>query len=265
MTIRYTALASMAVGVLVIWTVNAVAQQDPNTSNGSGRNNSQVNSGQANGTSRGANQAGQTTAGYSYYTPGGPTNAPAYYGYTQAQSNSRGRSSVTQRTISKEEIAEAKEFVELVNQLRDPASNEPRDELKDGLKALLAKQLDRDLAHREKALEEIERRAAELRQQLETRRENKEETLKLLMLLVENPSAGLGLPEHWMRLLMPPKTSYGNPTYRRSSGQNSPNSDPFGAGGGGDDPFGSSDNSNSSNGYNPFGSGSNSSNDPFGN
>lgn len=95
------------------------------------------------------------------------------------------------------------EFRDTVQRLRRPGEEDSKEVLRQQVRELLRAQLDRDLEQREKSLREIEERAARLREQLEVRRANQEETLQLLMTIVENPSAGLGLPDPWMRVLLP--------------------------------------------------------------
>ncbi len=100
---------------------------------------------------------------------------------------------------AKQEREDGKRLAGLLNQLRRSQDVDEKSELKGQVSKLLSDQLDRDLARREQSLQEIERRAAELRTQLEARRENKTQTLELLLMLAENPSAGLGIPQQWMQ------------------------------------------------------------------
>ena len=97
---------------------------------------------------------------------------------------------------------ETQAFYKLVAEMRKAKDKEAKEEKRKQLQDMLSGQLDRDLAQREEQLQKIEERAKQLRDQLEARRESKAEMLKLLMMLVENPSAGFGLPDEWMRTLM---------------------------------------------------------------
>ncbi len=145
-----------------------------------------------------------------------------------------------------EEAEEAKRFRALVQRLRQGGEAEDADEVRQKLRDILSAQLERDLERREAILKRIEQRAEQLRKQLQTRRENTEQTLTMLLMLVENPTAGLGIPDYWMRSLLTPQPSTSDPF----GGPRPPASpvlpsqpaaipaevNPFGAGGG-DDPF----------------------------
>jgi hypothetical protein len=105
-------------------------------------------------------------------------------------------------TMTAEEIEETQQLQQLLQKIRSGTqADEGESDYRDELMRLLGKQLDRDLATREERLKEIEQRAAELRTQLEARRKNKEQMLEILMMLAENPSAGLGIPPQWMQAL----------------------------------------------------------------
>ena len=102
---------------------------------------------------------------------------------------------------AKQEREDGQRLADLLIQLRSATDAEKKGELLQEVNELLSAQLDRDLARREESLAEIERRAAELRAQLEARRENKAQTLKILLMLAEHPAAGLGIPHNWMQSL----------------------------------------------------------------
>lgn len=108
--------------------------------------------------------------------------------------------------------AETQEFYKLIAEMRKAKDKEAKEEKRTQVQEILSKQLDRDLELREEQLKKIEERAKALREQLDARRESKEEMLKLLMMLVENPSAGFGLPDEWMRTLMRGGRTTGYPT-----------------------------------------------------
>ncbi len=108
---------------------------------------------------------------------------------------------------SEEMQAESQRLETLLENLRNPDASESQEQARQELTELLSGQLDRDLQQREVALVAIEERAKELRKQLELRRSNKEKTIEMLLMIAENPTAGLGIPEQWMRMLAPSKSS----------------------------------------------------------
>lgn len=101
-------------------------------------------------------------------------------------------------TMTREEIEETQKLQALLQKVRGLKTDGDETDYRQELMELLGKQLDRDLAKREDRLKEIEQRAADLRTQLEARRKNKQQMLEILMMLAENPSAGLGIPPQWM-------------------------------------------------------------------
>lgn len=106
--------------------------------------------------------------------------------------------------LSEQEMAKARAFQSLVLQFRTNKDAQQTEVLRDKLREIIEMQLEQDLEDRETRLREIEDRAKQLRSQLDTRRESKEETVKLLMMLVENPTAGFGLPNQWLQSLVSP-------------------------------------------------------------
>lgn len=70
---------------------------------------------------------------------------------------------------------------------------------KEAARKLIADQLrlhvDRDQANRRRQIADLECRIAQLREQLEKRDEAKEQLVELGIMLLENESAGLGLPQ----------------------------------------------------------------------
>lgn len=108
------------------------------------------------------------------------------------------------RPLSPEEQRQAKEFRERVETLRRAKSDEEKTAAREQLNEMVAAQLERDLQERETKLAEIEARAKDLRDQLEQRRSSKAEIQKMLMLMIESPETGLGLPPAWMNSLMQP-------------------------------------------------------------
>lgn len=113
---------------------------------------------------------------------------------------------------TREDAQSAREFRETVDALRKAKTDEEKAEVRDKLNALVAKQLDQDLADREKRLLEIEAKAKELREQLQQRKTTKTEIQKMLVMLIENPQGGLGLPPSWMNAINQPVNNYPFPT-----------------------------------------------------
>ncbi len=103
---------------------------------------------------------------------------------------------------SEADLRAARMFRDLVLAVRQAAPGQSAEEARDKLRSVLEHQIEQDLKQREQSLANIEARAQELREQLEERRQSKDETVKLLMMLVENPSAGLGLPDLWVQWLV---------------------------------------------------------------
>jgi hypothetical protein len=110
----------------------------------------------------------------------------------------------TESLLSEEQIDELQELRQVVEELRsgEGKTDEQMTELRRQAKEILGKQIDRDVQQRQKKLVEIERRAVELRKQLEARQQNKEKTIEMLLMLAENPGAGLGIPNEWLQSLM---------------------------------------------------------------
>lgn len=132
------------------------------------------------------------------------------------------------QALSPEEQQQAKEFRDAVAQLRKADNDEDKKAARERLSEMISAQLDRDFEQREQKLAEIEARAKELREQLEHRRNTKSDIQKMLLMLIENPEAGLGLPPAWMNSVMSqprgvPADPYGTPQPRPFE------SDPFGA------------------------------------
>lgn len=119
--------------------------------------------------------------------------------------------------LSSEEQQQAKEFRDTLAQLRSAGTAEEKDAARERLSTIVSAQLERDFQDRERKLVEIETRAKMLRDQLEQRRTSKAEIQKMLMLMIENPETGLGLPPAWMSMLSQPLPApmpvYSNPSY----------------------------------------------------
>ncbi len=104
--------------------------------------------------------------------------------------------------MSQEDVARMREFQAAIRELREAKDDEEKKEARDKVTQLVSDQLDADLANREEELAAIEQRAKELRKQLDERKTAKPELLKMLIMLVENPQVGLGIPPEWMQMLM---------------------------------------------------------------
>ncbi len=100
--------------------------------------------------------------------------------------------------MSPEDIKKANDFAKAIEQLRKAKTETEKEESRKVINDMVSEQLDRDLAEREKRLAEIEAKAKELREQLTARKQSKAEIQKMLVLLIENPQGGLGLPPAWM-------------------------------------------------------------------
>ncbi len=68
------------------------------------------------------------------------------------------------------------------------------------------------MAEREKRLNELEAKAKQLRDQLQQRKQTKAEIQKMLVMLIENPQGGLGLPASWMNAINQPIYSFPSTT-----------------------------------------------------
>ena len=106
-------------------------------------------------------------------------------------------------------------FQTAITQLRASVTAEDKVSAREKLSTLVSEQLDGDLNRREEETAAIEKRIKEMRKQLDDRRAVKPEMLKILMMLIDNPQMGLGIPAEWMQSLMIQSNSYGtlNPTY----------------------------------------------------
>ncbi len=71
------------------------------------------------------------------------------------------------------------------------------------MKALVSKQLERDIENRDKMLTDLENRIKDMRVQLEERKKSKDEISKMFLLMIEQPQLGLGLPREWMNAIEP--------------------------------------------------------------
>ena len=108
----------------------------------------------------------------------------------------------SQQRMNPEDAARMRAFQEAIRELRQSENDENREAARGLVSKLVSEQLDADLANREKELAAIEQRAKELRKQLEERKTAKPELLKMLVMLIDNPQVGLGIPPEWMQLLM---------------------------------------------------------------
>ena len=106
--------------------------------------------------------------------------------------------------IPEEEQLRLQAFQQAVSELRAKhESPEEREQARSVLRGLVVEQMERDLTNREEQLAEIESQAKQLRDQLEQRKAAKDEFLKLIMMMVEHPSSGIGLPSEWMSSIGP--------------------------------------------------------------
>ncbi len=101
-----------------------------------------------------------------------------------------------------EDMARMREFQDAIKELREADNDEDKLAARDRVTNLVSEQLETDLVNREKELAAIEQRAKELRKQLEERKTAKPELLKMLVMLIDNPQVGLGIPPEWMQMLM---------------------------------------------------------------
>ncbi len=106
--------------------------------------------------------------------------------------------------LSKEEFESAQEFRQTVEALRNAKTDEEKADIRAKLNDLVGKQIDQDLADRERRLTELEAKAKQLREQLQQRKQTKAEIQKMLVMLIENPQGGLGLPPAWMNAINQP-------------------------------------------------------------
>ncbi len=105
---------------------------------------------------------------------------------------------------SREDYEKAVEFGRTLESLRKAKTDEERADIRAKLNEIVGEQLDNDIAQREQRITEIETRAKELRDQLQQRKQSKAEIQKLVMMLIENPQGGLGLPSSFMNLINQP-------------------------------------------------------------
>ncbi|GAB5403012.1 MAG: hypothetical protein Aurels2KO_12430 [Aureliella sp.] len=166
-----------------------------------------------------------------------------------------------QRAPSEQQIRNA--FTVLSKTLRTSNDEGKREEARAKLGKLLKFQLNKDLLKRQSQLDAAEKKLAKLREQLESRKNNQAKVAEVLLLMIENPEAGVGIPRQWLQSIMPaPRPSpasldpFAGPASDDPFGHPSPMSDPFGGSPtGSEDPFGTD----------PFGGPSNKpSSDPFG-
>ena len=104
--------------------------------------------------------------------------------------------------MTPEDAARMRAFQDAIRELREAEDGEDKTAAREQVTKLVSEQLDADLENREKELAAIEQRAKELRKQLEERKTAKPELLKMLVMLIDNPQVGLGIPPEWMQMLM---------------------------------------------------------------
>ena len=104
--------------------------------------------------------------------------------------------------MSPEDAARMRAFQDAIRELRGSKDDESKAAAREEVTRLVSEQLDADLENRESELAAIEQRAKELRKQLDERKTAKPELLKMLVMLVDNPQVGLGIPPEWMQMLM---------------------------------------------------------------
>jgi hypothetical protein len=109
------------------------------------------------------------------------------------------------------EQEQAAEFRKAVDVLQKAQSVEEKAAAREQLGKIVGAQLEHDLQEREAKLAHIEARAKELREQLEQRRASKAEMQKMLLMLIESPETGLGLPPAWLGTVLRQPTL--NPQY----------------------------------------------------
>lgn len=104
--------------------------------------------------------------------------------------------------MTPEEAARMRAFQDAIKELREAEDAAEKASARENVTKLVSEQLDADLENREKELAAIEQRAKELRKQLDERKTAKPELLKMLVMLIDNPQVGLGIPPEWMHMLM---------------------------------------------------------------
>ncbi len=101
--------------------------------------------------------------------------------------------------LAAEEVKRLSEFQSSVAEMRKKHdSKEAKEKARAAVEKMVVEQLDRDIQNREKQLSEIEEQVKQLRDQLEQRKSSRPELLKLLMMMIESPSSGIGLPSEWL-------------------------------------------------------------------
>ncbi len=157
---------------------------------------------------------------------------------------------------SEQQIRQA--FAKLVKTLRSSSDKQIQEEARTKLSQLLKYQLDKDLTKQEEQIIAAERKLAKLREQLDARKQNQDKVADVLLLMIENPEAGVGIPSEWLRAIMPPPGRATSDPFGDTSSSN-PFGDPFGGSSPGDDPFGGP----SSDDDDPFGGSPSAKSDPF--
>ncbi len=104
--------------------------------------------------------------------------------------------------MNPEDAARMRAFQDAIRALREAENAEDKSAAREQVTKLVSEQLEVDLGNREKELAAIEQRAKELRKQLDERKTAKPELLKMLVMLIDNPQVGLGIPPEWMHMLM---------------------------------------------------------------
>lgn len=107
-----------------------------------------------------------------------------------------------QQRMTPDDAARMRAFQDAIRELREAENTEEKTFARERVTKLVSEQLDADLENREVELAAIEQRAKELRKQLDERKTAKPELLKMLVMLIDNPQVGLGIPPEWMQMLM---------------------------------------------------------------
>lgn len=172
------------------------------------------------------------------------------------------------------------QFGDTVRKLRSTSDSKKRSQLSSLLRILIRYHLELETTKAKEQIAAAEAKLKELKQQVSQRQMNQQKVAEALALLIENPTAGGGLPAEWLR------GAFSQNFNRNSDPFAASNDDPFASAGdnpfgqtpvsvadpfaaGGDDPFGgptapSDDPFARPGGSDPFGGPSSSSNDPFG-
>lgn len=149
-----------------------------------------------------------STYGYSLPVAGDTYNSNANIGW-EVRTGPGGAQYYTPVTRSvwgtpAENPANTKEFRDAIQALRDAKTEEDKTEAREKLNSIVSKQLDEDFTEREKRLAELEAKTKQLRDQLQQRKQSKSEIQKMLVMLIENPQGGLGLPQSWLNVINQP-------------------------------------------------------------